>query len=70
MKEVSKVLKDKSNDDKRVILMRIRDYYNPILEPENTDRFKQFVICLTSYYLQKDLESEAVREHLKELCSS
>ena len=26
--------------EKLVIIQRIRDYYNPILEPKNTDKFK------------------------------
>lgn len=47
----------------------MRDYYNPILEPEHTDNFKQFVVCLISYFLQKEPESDVIRQHLKELCS-
>lgn len=40
-----------SDEDKLVILQRVRDYYNPILEPKHTDNFKQFVVCLIAYYL-------------------
>lgn len=69
IKDVKNLLRDQPEEDKKIIVMRIRDYYNPIIEPKNTDKFKKFVVCLTSFYLQKDLESVAVREHLKELCS-
>jgi hypothetical protein len=51
MKSVKALLEEKSEEDKLVIIQRIRDYYNPILEPKNADKFKQFVVCLTAYYL-------------------
>ncbi|TNV78133.1 hypothetical protein FGO68_gene6793 [Halteria grandinella] len=69
-KSVKKLLEEAQSDgDKLIILQRVRDYYNPILEPKHTDKFKQFVVCLIAYYLQQDIESEAVCSHLKELCS-
>lgn len=51
VKEVRSLLEEKSEEDKMVIIMRVRDYYNPILEPEHTDTFKQFVVCLIQHYL-------------------
>lgn len=69
MKSVKAILDEKSEEEKLVIIQRIRDYYNPILEPKNTDKFKQFVVCLTAYYLQKDLNSDSLKQHLKELSS-
>lgn len=52
-----------------IILQRVRDYYNPILEPEHTDTFKHFVVCLIAYYLQNEVGSDIIKQHLKELCS-
>lgn len=69
MKGIKAILEEKSEEDKLVIIQRIRDYYNPILEPKNTDKFKQFVVCLTAFYLQKDLNSDSLKQHLKELSS-
>jgi hypothetical protein len=40
MKSVKAILDEKSEEEKLVIIQRIRDYYNPILEPKNTDKFK------------------------------
>jgi hypothetical protein len=69
IKEMKELIGDKGDEERLIILMRLRDYYNPILEPEHTDKFKQFVVCLIAYYVQKDDKSPAIREHLQELCS-
>lgn len=69
IKSLKGIIEEKSEEDKLIIIQRIRDYYNPILEPKNNDKFKQFVVCLIAYYLQKDLQSESIKQHLKELSS-
>jgi hypothetical protein len=69
VKDVKKIIKGVSEDEKLVIISRIRDYYNPILEPQHTEKFKSFVLCLLLYFLQKDADSESLRQHLQELCS-
>lgn len=57
VKGIKELLKDKNEEDKLIIIQRVRDYYNPILEPEHTDKFKQFTVCLISYFVSKDSES-------------
>ena len=69
IKSLKGIFEEKSEEDKLIIIQRIRDYYNPILEPKNNDKFKRFVVCLIAYYLQKDLQSESIKQHLKELSS-
>jgi hypothetical protein len=69
VKAVGKLLGDKSQEEQLVIVQRVRDYYNPILDPAHTDTFKQFVVSLIAFFLSHKLKSEALRSHLKELCS-
>jgi len=69
VKSVSKLLKDHRDADKLLIVQRIRDYYNPIIEPQYAEEFKQFVVCLLQFYASLGLEDEAVMSHLQELCS-
>jgi hypothetical protein len=40
VKAVKELLKEVNEEDKLIIIQRIRDYYNPILEPEHTAKFK------------------------------
>ena len=61
VKEVKKVLKKISDDkDKLLIIQRIRDYHNPLLDPKKEDNFKQFIVYLLTYYIQKDSDSKAI----------
>ena len=68
-KEVRALLADKSEEEKLVIIQRVRDYYNPILEPEHISKFKQFIVGLITHYVQTEKESVMIKEHLQELCS-
>ena len=40
VKELKEIMRGKTEEDKLIIIQRIRDYYNPILEPEHTNKFK------------------------------
>ena len=61
---MAKLLSDHSEADKLLIVQRIRDYYNPIIEPQYSEEFKQFVVCLLQYFASLEREDEAVRSHL------
>ena len=54
MEEVKELLTKRDEEEKLIILMRVRDFYNPILEPKYSDAFKQFIVCLLTYYVKND----------------
>lgn len=68
-KEVRVLLLDKSEEEKLVIIQRVRDYYNPILDPQHISKFKQFIVGLITHYVQAERDSIIIKEHLQELCS-
>lgn len=54
LEEVKELLTKRDEEEKLIILMRVRDFYNPILEPKYSDAFKQFIVCLLTYYVKND----------------
>ena len=68
-KSVSKTLKGLSEEEKLVVIQRIRDYHNPMVSTVKEPKFKQFVAVLLQHYLSKEVESEAVLKHVQELGS-
>jgi len=50
-------------------LQRIRDYHNPLLNPDLRQSFETFIHSLIGFYLSKN-QSKAVEIHLKELAGT